>query len=1156
MALRGSVAELPGVGHPSPGWKSPLVPPDSQMDVQGYRWVGWRVWLCRLGAVLSLGLLLLLFTWRPRFAVMARCSPCPLSLAHVLLLRDSLGHNYVVQVLTEEVEDGSSELVEEVEENREWRDTVQLHNEQKSLLRFYQFEGLRYIWLPRKGAFCPVSVLNEEWTCSDLYRFQSGLSPLEQNSRQQVYGPNLITVPVKSYMSLLVDEILNPFYIFQVFSIALWMADNYYYYAACILVISLLSISISLYETRKQSVTLRKMAQLITTVKVRRSTGDVFLSSEELVPGDCLLIPPEGLLLPCDAALLAGECMVNESMLTGESVPVLKTPLPTGDSRFSSEGHRRHTLFCGTQLIQARGGAVAVVTSTGFFTAKGDLISSILYPQPINFRFYQDATKFLLLLGGVAVLGTIYSVVVLSMSNVTWGELVIRTLDVVTIVVPPALPAAITTGTIYAQRRLKRQGVFCISPPRINVCGKVSLFCFDKTGTLTEEGLDMWGVMEAHQKGFSELVPDPRLLAPGPLLTALACCHSVALLDGQAYGDPLELKMMESTGWELIEPSVNGHALDSEFGGHKVLSVMRPPAGTPFSERTPHTESVAVVRRFPFSSSLQRMSVVAAPPGGRPAIAIIKGSPEMVTSLCLADTVPPQFSGVLDDFASRGFRVLALGYKVMGSDTELGTIEREAVERDMRFLGLFLMRNLVKPETAGVIQTLRQAQLRTVMVTGDNILTAVNVSRSCGMVGSEDRVIFVQASPPDGQLPPTLSFHQEDRGASGTHGSTEVHTWGLYQSGVSYHLAVNGKSFSAICDHFPEYLPKVLMRATVYARMAPDQKTQLVKELQKLNYRVGMCGDGANDCGALRASDVGVSLSEAEASVASPFTSKVNNISCVPLLIREGRCSLVTSFSLFRYMALYSLIQFSSVLILYTVKTNLGDWQFLFFDLFLVTLLAIVMGRGGPSEELHPRRPPASLIALPILGGMFLHTLFNILGQTGALLITASQDWFVQLNSTESGAANLPNMEETSVFALSGYQYIIMAVVVTKGYPYKKPLYHNFLFLGLLLIFLGVMTWLVLYPGPVFAKLLQLYTYPDMTLNMLLVSLAALNFLTCFLMEVLIDQGLLNCLRCVHRKRMSKKQYKRLDVLLSESPSWPPLNQSLPSAQYTVIGLS
>ncbi|CAF88550.1 unnamed protein product, partial [Tetraodon nigroviridis] len=145
---------------------------------------------------------------------------------------------------------------------------------------------------------------------------------------------------------------------------------------------------------------------------------------------------------------------------------------------------------------------------------------------------------------------------------------------------------------------------------------------------------------------------------------------------------------------------------------------------------------------------------------------------------------------------------------------------------------------------------------------------------------------------------------------------------GLYQSGFSYHMAISGRSFAALCDHFPQYLPKVLLRTTVFARMTPDQKTRLVKELQKLNYRVGMCGDGANDCGALRAADVGVSLSEAEASVASPFTSKSGNISCVPTLIREGRCSLITSFSLFRYMALYSLSQFSSVLILYTVSSS------------------------------------------------------------------------------------------------------------------------------------------------------------------------------------------------------------------------------------------
>lgn len=128
-------------------------------------------------------------------------------------------------------------------------------------------------------------------------------------------------------------------------------------------------------------------------------------------------------------------------------------------------------------------------------------------------------------------------------------------------------------------------------------------------------------------------------------------------------------------------------------------------------------------------------------------------------------------------------------------------------------------------------------------------------------------------------------------------------------------------------------------------------------------------------------------------------------------------------------MALYSLIQFSSVLILYTVsscgadcsfllhlcclkrpfssetcdlstcvqvKTDLGDLQFLFCDIVLVTLLAIVMGKGGPSKELHHCRPPASLLALPVLGSLFIHACMNILGQLAALFITMSQDWSVQ----------------------------------------------------------------------------------------------------------------------------------------------------------------
>ncbi|XP_068601873.1 polyamine-transporting ATPase 13A2 [Brachionichthys hirsutus] len=1147
-----SEESLSGLTSPSPG--SPIVCPHSNMDVKAYKFVRWRVWLCRLAAVLSLGLILLVFHWRPRLAVLARCCSCPLALADVLILRDSVGLQHVVEVVREEVAEGRLEPVGEPEDN-EWRDTVILYKEEKTLLQYYVFEGLRYIWLDQKEAFCLVSVLSEDWTCLDVHGYQKGMNVQEQSSRRHIYGPNVIDVPVKSCVKLLVEEVLNPFYVFQALSILLWMNDEYYIYAACIFIISALSICVSLYEIRKQSVTLHNMAQVITNVTIRRDTGlEESVSSVDLVPGDCLIIPREGLLLPCDAALVTGECLVNESMLTGESVPMLKTTLPHVEKTYSAESERRHTLFCGTQVIQAKGagpsgsGAIAVVVSTGFLTAKGSLVSSILHPRPMNFRFYRDAAKFLLLLGVVAFLGSIYSFVILLRRSVTLKTLIIRSLDIVTIVVPPALPAAMTTATIYAQRRLKRHGVFCISPPCLNVCAKVSVFCFDKTGTLTEEGLDVWGVLEAGPAGFSELVSEPRLLSPGHMLSGLACCHTVMLLNGQPLGDPLELRMVESTSWMLQEPEGDGEVLNAEFGGHRVLAIMRPPSQR--LQGAARREAVAIVQRFPFSSALQRMSVVGVTKGGRSALAFLKGSPEMVASLCRAESVPSQFSSTLRSFSSEGLRVLALAYKPIDVDADLTAIQRSEVEKDMQFLGLLMMKNLVKPQSANAIHIMKLADLRTIMVTGDNILTAVNVAKSCGMVGSDERVIFVSVTPHTAKAAPTLMFTLEEDAVS-NHNAAVV-SLGLYQEGCRHHLAISGDSFAALCDHFPEYLPKVLLQTTVFARMTPDQKTQLVKELQKLDYCVGMCGDGANDCGALKAADVGVSLSEAEASVASPFTSKIDNISCVPMLIREARCSLVTSFSLFKYMALYSLIQFCSVLILYTMKTVVFDAQFLYTDLFLVTFVAVVMGRGGPSVALHPSRPPASLLSLPVLGSIFIHLCLAFLGQLGGVLIATSEDWYVPLNLT----GYVPSIENTTVFYSSGFQYIFIAVVVTKGYPHKKPLYHNVLFLCLLLLLTATTIWLVVHPGYFATQLFSLYDISDIEFRVLLLSLAALNFVVCFFVEVLIEMGLLNCLRSLRRKQPSKKQYKRLNSSLCNSPSWPPLDEPLPCRGHTVLSPS
>lgn len=173
----------------------------------------------------------------------------------------------------------------------------------------------------------------------------------------------------------------------------------------------------------------------------------------------------------------------------------------------------------------------------------------------------------------------------------------IRALDLITIVVPPALPATLTIGTTFAIERLRKLGIFCISPNRVNIGGKVNVICFDKTGTLTEDGLDVLGVrtIDKYSERFSELheevldVPE-RGGSNGktPLLYALATCHSLKLIDGEILGDPLDIKMFEFTGWTLDEgrskpaAAANGDALSKEARvvdrpQTLVQTVVRPP---------------------------------------------------------------------------------------------------------------------------------------------------------------------------------------------------------------------------------------------------------------------------------------------------------------------------------------------------------------------------------------------------------------------------------------------------------------------------------------------------------------------------------------------------------------------------------------------------
>ncbi|VDK44146.1 unnamed protein product [Gongylonema pulchrum] len=163
-----------------------------------------------------------------------------------------------------------------------------------------------------------------------------------------------------------------------------------------------------------------------------------------LVPGDVVLIPSHGCLMQCDAVLINGTVIVNESVLTGESVPVTKVALPAVEESFSLKEHSRHTLFCGTRVLQTRyyaGKSVkAVVLRTAYTTLKGQLVRSIMYPKPVDFRFTKDLFKFVGFLSCIAACGFGYSVVIMIIRGAPFKRVVLRALDIITIVVPPALP--------------------------------------------------------------------------------------------------------------------------------------------------------------------------------------------------------------------------------------------------------------------------------------------------------------------------------------------------------------------------------------------------------------------------------------------------------------------------------------------------------------------------------------------------------------------------------------------------------------------------------------------------------------------------------------------------------------------------------------------
>ena len=226
-------------------------------------------------------------------------------------------------------------------------------------------------------------------------------------------------------------------------------------------------------------------------------------------------------------------------------------------------------------------------------------------------------------------------------------------------------------------------------------------------------------------------------------------------MDNELIGDPLDVKMFQSTGWVLEEPL--------DLADELVLAYVRPP----FAQKSERKDSLAsdssqdqsvgnyqlaLIKRFEFSAKLQRMSVIVRNFLDYDFRVYVKGSPEKIRELCVEESIPNNYDEILQIYTEYGYRVIALAYRPINTTyLKAQKLTREQCESSLSFLGFLILQNKLKPATTPAINQLHQANIRTIMATGDNVLTAISVARECAIIDSVNEVFLGEVKVEEGR---------------------------------------------------------------------------------------------------------------------------------------------------------------------------------------------------------------------------------------------------------------------------------------------------------------------------------------------------------------------------------------------------------------------
>lgn len=665
----------------------------------------------------------------------------------------------------------------------------------------------------------------------------SGLDQFEIRRRQEQLGANVLTQRKgKSPLVLFLLQFHQPLVYILIAAGVITAVLGEWVDAGVILGVVLVNALIGFVQEAKAVRAIEALSRSMSAdATVIRAGEKHRIPASELVPGDVVLLQ-SGDKVPADLRLIrTRELQVDESALTGESVPVQKLSEPLPQDTVLAD---RHNMAYSSTLV-TYGTATGLVVAIGDQTEIGrinELIASAAdLETPLTRKIAQFSRILLYVILGLAAVTFLVGL----LRGESWFAMFMASVALSVGAIPEGLPAAVTITLAVGVKKMARRNAIIRKLPAVETLGSTTIICSDKTGTLTQNQMTVQEI-EAGGERFTVsgigYAPEGQVLRDGQAADLHTNAALVEILRAGLLCQ--DSKLVQSDGAWRVEGDPTEGAL---------ITAARKAGLTPeeSAAESPRIESIPFESEHQYMATLHQMGE-----GGR--VAYLKGSVEQILARCDAALGPRGEQLALDaegvhrhvgDLAARGLRVLAFARREFSPG--VNNIHHDDVGSGLTFLGLQAMIDPPRAEAISAVQACQTAGVRVKMITGDHARTASAIATEIGLEGAVDK---------DGKL-----------------------------------LALTGRDLAQLQN---SELIEQADRTAVFARVAPEQKLRLVEALQARGNVVAMTGDGVNDAPALRQADIGVAMGVTGTEVAKEAADMVladDNFSSIEAAIEEGR---------------------------------------------------------------------------------------------------------------------------------------------------------------------------------------------------------------------------------------------------------------------------